>query len=65
MPKRVNIGNDMWETRHPDGGAYFEMAFTPTELARLEDIAARAGVTVNQLVKNRLLGRSDNATTPD
>jgi len=28
-----------------------------------EDAAARAGVTVNQLIKNRLLGRSDNATT--
>jgi hypothetical protein len=65
MPKRVYIGNDMWETRHPNGGSEFEMAFSPSELAILEDAAARAGVTVNQLVKNRLLGRSDNATTPD
>jgi hypothetical protein len=64
MPKRVYIGNDMWETRHPDGGAYWEMGFSPSELAILEDAAARAGVTVNQLIKNRLLGRSDDETTP-
>ena len=64
MPKRVYIGNDMWETRHPDGGAEWEIGFSPTEYAMLEDDAARAGVTVNQLAKNRLLGRDDNATTP-
>ena len=55
----------MWETRLPDGSAEMEMAFSPRELAILQDAAARAGVSVNQLIKNRLLGRSDNATTPD
>ena len=54
----------MLETRHPDGGAEWEIGFSPTEYAMLEDYAARAGVTVNQLAKNRLLGRDDNATTP-
>ena len=61
-PKRVYLGNDVWETRLPDGNYEMEMAFSPSELAILEDAASRAGVTVNQLIKNRLLGRSDDGT---
>jgi len=54
-PKREYIGNDIWVTHFPDGSADFEIACTPEEHAALEADAAKAGMTVEQLMKSRLL----------
>jgi hypothetical protein len=61
--QRVYIGNDIWETRHPDGSADWDIAFSPAEMARLEADAARAGIAVEQLIKNRMLGRTAEPVT--
>jgi hypothetical protein len=57
MPKRVYLGNDIWETKLEDGGSYLEFAFTKTELAALEADAAKTGIT-EQLIKHRLFRRA-------
>lgn len=61
MPKRTYLGDDVWETRRADGGSELEMAFTEAEYAALKADADKAGISVNDLVKQRLLAPADGA----
>jgi hypothetical protein len=58
--ERVYVGNDIWVTTYPDGSENWEILCTETEDATLRAAAAAAGVTVEQLMKNRLLQRPDH-----
>ena len=59
--ERVYIGNDIWVTTSPDGIEDWEILCTEAEEAALRADAAAAGVTVEQLLRNRLLQRPDDA----
>ena len=55
MPKRKYLGNHIWEIRYADGSVDIEIACTEDEDAAQKADAARAGMTVEQLMKSRLL----------
>lgn len=54
-PKRVYLGDDVWETTFENGEVEFEILTDDEEHAALEAAAAKAGLTVSELVKNRIL----------
>jgi hypothetical protein len=58
-PKRVHLGNDVWETRLPDGDTLIEIGCTEEEAAALDTDAEAAGLTVSDLMKMRCLGKHD------
>jgi hypothetical protein len=56
--KRKYIGNDIWVTELPDGGRQWDIAFSEDEHANLQTEADETGLTVEQVIKWRLLGDS-------
>jgi hypothetical protein len=57
--KRKYLGNDVWETRLPDGDTLLEIGCTEEEAAALNADAEAAGLTVSDLMKMRCLGKDD------
>jgi hypothetical protein len=58
-PKRVHIGDDVWETCLPDGDTLIEVGCTEEEAAALDADAEAAGLTVSDLMKMRCFGKHD------
>jgi hypothetical protein len=54
-PKRVYLGDDVWETTFENGEVEFEIHYDDEEHAALEADAAKAGLTVDELIKKRIL----------